>query len=449
MNFLSKKHYKKIKGRTLLLLISTPFIFGVVFFVASADFTSTSFQLENPINILQGGEATSSSFQYFSTTGQLTNGQSASTNFAENAGFLYFPTASSPVVSATPGNAQVVLSWTSALPNFANITSYELGVGTVSNGPYVYTSVGNVLTTTKGSLVNGTPYFFRIRSYAAGNLLSESAEVGATPVAPSGGGGGGGGGGGAYVPPVSGASVAFSGKAYPGSVITILKDAQIIQTASSDSEANFRTTVNNLSVGNHMFSVYGEDSKGVRSSLLTFPVSITSNVVTNISGIFIAPTISLDKSEVKLGDTISIFGQTVPDSEVLINVNSEPEFFFKVRTMSSGVYFHQMDTTSLAIGLHSARSKAIAPDSVISSYSKSVAFTVGDKNIVLKKPTKCPAKGDLNNDCKVNLIDFSIAAFWYKKTLNTLTISLEQEKLNGDGKINLVDFSIMAYYWTG
>ena len=62
---------------------------------------------------------------------------------------------------------------------------------------------------------------------------------------------------------------------------------------------------------------------------------------------------------------------------------------------------------------------------------------------------KCPAKGDLNGDCRVNLVDFSIASYWYKGILSDAFKKIEISKLNGDGKINLVDFSIMAYYWTG
>lgn len=68
-----------------------------VFSSVSADFTSTSFELENPINFLEGGQSSSSSFQYISATGQVTQGQSTSSTFAQNAGFLYFP-----AVSTTP-----------------------------------------------------------------------------------------------------------------------------------------------------------------------------------------------------------------------------------------------------------------------------------------------------------------------------------------------------------
>jgi len=73
---------------------------------------------------------------------------------------------------------------------------------------------------------------------------------------------------------------------------------------------------------------------------------------------------------------------------------------------------------------------------------------VGTKT-VFKETTKCPSKSDLNNDCRVNLVDFSIAAYWYNRPISAAFAVIESEKLNNDGKVNLIDFSIMAYYWTG
>jgi hypothetical protein len=47
------------------------------------------------------------------------------------------------------------------------------------------------------------------------------------------------------------------------------------------------------------------------------------------------------------------------------------------------------------------------------------------------------------------LVDFSIAAYWYKRPISDTFKVIEKQWLNGDGKISLVDFSIIAYYWTG
>ncbi|KKS25104.1 MAG: hypothetical protein UU85_C0007G0019 [Candidatus Wolfebacteria bacterium GW2011_GWA2_42_10] len=100
------------------------------------------------------------------------------------------------------------------------------------------------------------------------------------------------------------------------------------------------------------------------------------------------------------------------------------------------------------MGQHFTKSKA-AKEGAISSFSKAISFLVGTKNIVAAPPAKCPAKADINSDCKVNLVDFSIAAYWYKRTISAEFAVKEKEWLNGDGKVDLVDFSIMAFYWTG
>ena len=261
------------------------------------------------------------------------------------------------------------------------------------------------------------------------------------------GGGGGGGGGGAYVPPVVETKVNFSGRAYPKTTVTLLKDAQIAATTIAGTDANFQISLSGLSAGNYIFSVYSEDKNGNRSSLLTFPVSITSGVTTNVSGIFIAPTIDVDKSEVKRGENLAIFGQSIPQGEITIVVSSEQDFFAKTQTDKDGIYLYNFDTTPLEMGQHFTKSKA-ALNGEISSFSKAISFAVGTRN-VLAQPVKCPSKADLNNDCRVNLVDFSIAAYWYKRPLSAAFKVVEGEKLNGDGKVDLIDFSIMAYYWTG
>ena len=250
----------------------------------------------------------------------------------------------------------------------------------------------------------------------------------------------GGGGGDGYVAPVT--SAVFSGRTYPKSTVTLLKDAQIAATTTADSEANFQVSVSDISGGNYIFSVYSEDNKGVRSSLLTFPISVTSGATTKVGGIFIAPSIAVDKSEVKRGDNIAIFGQSAPNSEITIAINSDEEFFAKTPADKNGVYLYNFDTSPLAMEQHFTRSKA-ALNGEISSFSKTISFAVGTKNIVAELP-KAIAKGDMNGDKRVNLVDFSIAAYWYKRSLPSATADL-----NSDGKVDLVDFSIMAFYWTG
>lgn len=59
-------------------------------------------------------------------------------------------------------------------------------------------------------------------------------------------------------------------------------------------------------------------------------------------------------------------------------------------------------------------------------------------------PNALPAPADINHDNHVNIADFSIMAFWYKKTIPAPSVDL-----NHDGKVTLVDFSILASKWSG
>jgi hypothetical protein len=280
--------------------------------------------------------------------------------------------------------------------------------------------------------------------YSGGTLSCNSNCTFNTSQCTSGGGGGGsggGGGGGGY----RGASltqVIFSGRAYPKSTVTLLKDAQVAASTIADNNAAFSITLSGLSGGNYIFSIYSEDNQGRRSSLLNFPVSVTSGATTKIEGIFIAPTIAADKVEVKKGDNIAIFGQSAPNSEVTILVSSDEEFFDKIKTDNNGIYLYNFDTTPLSLGQHFTKSKS-ATEGQISPWSNTVSFLVGTKNVPTQT-NKCLIKADLNGDCRVNLVDFSIAAYWYKRKNVPSKFDI-----NNDGKVDLVDFSIMAYYWTG
>jgi len=244
---------------------------------------------------------------------------------------------------------------------------------------------------------------------------------------------GGGGGGGATGVTQTGAS--FSGRAYPLSRVNLLKDGQIVASTIAGPDARFAVSITNLNAGSHTFSVIGEDESGRTSQALVFSVFLASGVFTEISGLFLAPTLAVDKKEVRQGDNIAIFGQTVPQGAVTIGVSSLHETFHFTDSDDQGVFLYNLDTAPLARGDHETRAKA-ATEGEISEFGRTVGFAVGDENIFTDE-APCPAIGDLNSDCRVNLIDFSIAEFWYERPLSALFLQTEAEKLNGDGQVNL------------
>jgi hypothetical protein len=436
-------HFIKLQNLFILFFLALFFVAGSV---NSQEFTSSNYIVLDPV-MNAGGYGSSANFQLLGVISQVSNGTSTSFSFGDNAGFLYFPFASTPVVSTTPGDSQVALSWTVS-NGFLGWTAsgYNVGQSTVSGGPYTYSSLGNVTSSTRSGLSNGTTYYFVIVAKDAyGNPIATSTQVSGVPVAtivtppPPGGGGGGG-----IITQETG--VIFSGKAYPSSKVSFLKDGQLALTTVANSSGNFETKISNLSSGDYTFSVYAEDKNGLRSSSFTFTTRITSKVMTRISGIFIAPTIALDRSEVKRGDNLVIYGQSAPVADVIISINADQEFFERVLSGQDGIYSRSFNTSVLKNGKYSVKAKATLGGET-SYFSNTLDFLVGAKNLPIKTTnvTKC----DLNVDNRCNLIDFSIAAYWYKKPLSPVFIIRERDHLNGDGKVDLVDFSVMAYYWTG
>lgn len=258
---------------------------------------------------------------------------------------------------------------------------------------------------------------------------------------PSNSGAGNGGGGGGSGPVIGSGQVRFSGRAYPGSLVTLLQDARVMGTVRSSSDANFSLTTEGVNGGTFIFSLFSEDYKGNRSSLVTFPVAVSGAGTTYISNIFIAPTIATDKTQVKQGDFLSVFGQSTPGADIQINVHSANELSYTTRSDAGGVYLFNVDSSKLEFGEHTTQARAMMLKDE-SFLSKSVSFSVGLKNI-LAVALQC-SRGDLSNDCKVNLIDFSILSYWYQRPNPPAKIDL-----NGDGKITITDFSIMIFNWTG
>ena len=143
------------------------------------------------------------------------------------------------------------------------------------------------------------------------------------------------------------------------------------------------------------------------------------------------------------GDILNIVGYSAPAAEVNLTVNSETAIQKKIPAGGDGAWLYKLDSDLLEYGDHSTYANAVVT-SDISKNSHTVSFKVGENNIAAAPPSRCPQKGDLNGDCRVNLVDFSILAYWYKRPSPPPKMDL-----NGDVKVDIADFSIMVYYWTG
>ena len=113
------------------------------------------------------------------------------------------PPAAPTGLSATPGNAQVSLSWNAS----AGATSYNVKRSTTNGGPYSTIAPGIVTTSyTDTGLTNGTTYYYVV-SASNGAESPNSSQVSATPTS----------GGGGTAPTLSGMSpaTAIQGASFP------------------------------------------------------------------------------------------------------------------------------------------------------------------------------------------------------------------------------------------
>jgi len=232
-------------------------------------------------------------------------------------------------------------------------------------------------------------------------------------------------------------NVIIQGKAYPLSSVTILQDGRVTSTTTADSLANFEIEITNITAGIWTFGIWAKDTDGRKSITVSFTFSVASGMTTTISGIFLPPTIEIDKTFLQRGETLNILGQTAPQSEVSVFVNSPEEIVKKTTADKRGNWDYPFDTSILDEGSHTTRAKAISPEGLLSSYSKVLSFSVGKVRV----EELCP-RADLNKDGRTNLVDFSILLYWWGRD-NACTDQ------NQDGIVNLTDFSIMLYWWTG
>lgn len=232
--------------------------------------------------------------------------------------------------------------------------------------------------------------------------------------------------------------VRFSGLAYPSATVTVLKRDGTTLTTLANSKGEFTLFVPENSW--QLFTLFATDTAGRKSTLLNFPTILYNGIITDISGIRFAPTITTDKLAIKKGDFITIEGMSLPNKtvEVVFEGEGKESRIFSLESNSNGVYRVTIPV-SFSEGEYVLRARYVGDTRT----SKALKLNVGTASI-LRTEASTNIPGDCNFDQQVTLVDFSVLAFWYGKNNPPRCVDA-----NGDGIINLVDFSILAFYWNG
>jgi len=274
-----------------------------------------------------------------------------------------------------------------------------------------------------------TPSFVLAIDYSLPPVdVSVSATVGTITVTPTDDGGGG------FL-----TGIVFSGYAYPGATVHIWKNGLPKTTTKADETGRFSATITEIYAPNALYTLYAIDRANRRSLLINYPIIIKTGYITHVSGIRFAPTISTDKTEVKEGGDITVSGYALPSALLSLSIEGVRDRIFSLTSNSDGTYQMIVSLSGFRKGDYNVHTNYVNDKRI----SNVITFTIGEVNILsVDLTTNIP--GDCNADQIINLIDFSVMAFWYGKDNPPRCVDT-----NKDNIINLVDFSILAFYWTG
>lgn len=266
----------------------------------------------------------------------------------------------------------------------------------------------------------------------------------------SGGGSGGGFGRGTgsylpYPPPPGAPGVILEGFAYPSVEVRILKDGVQEGLVLANTDAEFGAFLEELDQGVYTFGMWAEDNAGRKSNTYSTTFWIDEGTQTTVSDIILPPTVSLNSGSIDIGGMLRATGMSVPNQTIEAwlypNTGGTLEDSSIIKTSGiagvDGNWSLLLDTAGIEGGTYQVKAKTIM-DVGESEFSKAVDINIGAKETI---SGVCEG-ADLNQDGKVNLIDFSILLYYW----NTNNECADQ---NASGNVDLIDFSIMMYYWTG
>ena len=234
--------------------------------------------------------------------------------------------------------------------------------------------------------------------------------------------------------------VVLRGKAYPNSTVSVLLDGNVIGTTNADNSAEFLYSTTEVTPGTATFGFRATDGGGNESLMTSVVFEVVQSAVTTVANIFLPPTIALSDNQIPPGEPLTISGYSVPQADLITEIHAEGSDAVDTLTAEvdqAGVWALQVDTASLAVGFHAAKSFFELDDASKSGFGRALSFYIGNG-----APPDGEASTDINGDNKVNLVDFSI----FLTTWGTDDI---RNDFNGDGTVNLADFSILLFNWTG
>jgi hypothetical protein len=270
-------------------------------------------------------------------------------------------------------------------------------------------------------------YFLSVSAaYALDLNISVTIPGSSTPVI--------GGGGGGVVLPAS--NVRLSGLAFPGAILTFLRDGVVIGTDVAGGGGYF-TREFLVSPGAATFGIWARDQFGFISPTVSVAFDIQDGLLADITSLALPPTIAHDS--VSSNGSLKIYGSAFPGSTVRIFNNNAPFNPPFVATASgNGIWEYRIPRDGFNPRNFSYKANYQDEQSgILSPFSNDLTLQL----------STC-MNSDFSGDGVVNLTDLSILLFYWGRPVPTGGLSNACVDRNQDRVIDLQDFSILMYEWS-
>ncbi len=233
-------------------------------------------------------------------------------------------------------------------------------------------------------------------------------------------------------------SVIFSGQAYPGSKIEVLRRGSLdenapyltipLETYKVSDDGTFDLSLGVLASDEYFFALRVEDKDGRKTGIIAFDVDLKTTDTLEAKNIFIPPTVELEKTVTARGKEVNIFGYAGPHN--LIEIEIDGFIAQTAKAGEDGYWTAAINTSALTPREHAVKVRQIDRSGQESRFSLARSFRIS----LLKSP-----EVDFNGDGVINITDWSVFLFRWGQDDENVRLTID---LNKDGKINISDFSM-------
>lgn len=229
--------------------------------------------------------------------------------------------------------------------------------------------------------------------------------------------------------------VEFSGQAYPGCKIEILRKStedirykQVpVESSLINPDGAFSITYQALLMGEYFFVLRAEDKDGNKTGILSFNINLLSKNQLVASDIFVPPTLSFGNGVFTEEKEIIAKGYSAPNSKIEFKIDDK--IVGEATADNTGRYTFTISANGLELGEHYVKVRQIKNEKE-SAFSFPRAFKIS---------TLTYPKADFNADNLVNITDWSVFLYRWGSDDQSLKSKID---IDDNGKIDIADFSI-------